>query len=257
MLSRNQNKSDEEELYAGYLAQLPWSIKITIIEESGQEIIINNDCFFYYNCFYYKNNNKLPISLGAGIHANEDQLYIFFDESTFEEKGKGLTRIFWSLTSINNYISETETINIVRPLPHFYGELAKTNEGCTYILSNDEFNIDLQQFILTVHSAYLNINDNKEQKNNYMIDSQGGLVDNNSNLQLRSCLWALGMIGSSKTGLNLLNSLCNNSNDINIIDDIQLYINKRITNIINTWYMFICIRFIITYTNWYESIKKI
>eukprot|EP00488_Nonionellina_sp_1-RS-2012_P001734 TRINITY_DN2959_c0_g1_i1.p1 TRINITY_DN2959_c0_g1~~TRINITY_DN2959_c0_g1_i1.p1 ORF type:complete len:202 (+),score=45.21 TRINITY_DN2959_c0_g1_i1:190-795(+) len=55
---------------------------------------------------------------------------------------------------------------------------------------------------------------------NYTIDSKGTLVDNNSNLQLRSCRWALGMIGSSKTGLNLLNSLCNNSNGINIIDDI-------------------------------------
>merc|ERR1719208_667151 len=122
---------------------------------------------------------------------------------------------------------------LVRPLPHFYGELAKTTEGCTYILSHDEFNIDLQTFILTVHSAFTDmmaakgVDHSHETKgmptldtDNFSYDSRGGLVDNNSNLQLRSCLWALGQIGSSKTGLRLLNSLCNEMNDINIIDDI-------------------------------------
>ena len=152
----------------------------------------------------------------------------------------GLTRIFWSL---EDFSSQKCQQSLVRPLPHFYGELAKTKEGCQYILNNTEFNIDLQQFILTVHSAYMEMKEMNEKiynKNNrlnnnnigvnnqyseykevdnYKLDHKGSLVDNNSNLQLRSCLWALGMIGSSKTGLSLLNLVCRNA-DINIIDDI-------------------------------------
>jgi len=165
------------------------------------------------------------------IAAEELGVYCFFNE--FNVRGFGLSRIFWSLDeSIGAKLKQN---SLVRPLPHFYGELAKTTEGCTYILSHDEFNIDLQTFILTVHSAFTDMMAMKGvdrhtanetpggpqmDTDNFTLDSKGGLVDNNSNLQLRSCLWALGQIGSSKTGLRLLNSLCNGMNDINIIDDI-------------------------------------
>ncbi len=45
-----------------------------------------------------------------------------------------------------------------------------------------------------------------------MIDSQGVLVNNDSDLQLTSSLYALGLIGSPQIGLNPLN-LCSNSDD--------------------------------------------
>ena len=91
--------------------------------------------------------------------------------------------MFWSLKEIQ------KSHSLVRPLPHFYGEMAKTSNGCAYIMDNGEFSDDVKRFIFNVHSAYTQMNELKSGKDSSL---------NNNNLELRSCLWALGMIGSSE-----------------------------------------------------------
>eukprot|EP01084_Bolivina_argentea_P220668 373938_1 len=252
----HENRSDEDELYHEYLTQFPWSITIKIVRASGQEIEVSTDTFFDYNCFYYKNDNKSPISLGPGIHGiildktgcskplsidknsriklilnighetlddlynlkslsktvsmieskqyktcsiiHEDQTYFFF------EPHQHLSRVFFSLKEIQ------KSHSLVRPLPHFYGELCKTKDGCQHINKNKSFKNDIEKFINNVHNAYKNMNNPNILNNN-----------SDNNLELRSCLWAIGMIGSSINGLNLLLQFKNDESiNINIIDDI-------------------------------------
>lgn len=312
----HENRSDEEELYHEYLTHLPWSMSITIIRASGQEIEIPTDCFFDYNCFLPQSSEKYPISIGPGVHAivldnsggskpyhvdktsririrlnignnllndmynkqtlekivsmhsavehttyasiHEDQTYFFFEKapvmkeavygrastvrspinsspssrlktsmsvrtlktnasprfrlsvddisvvpnamlmnksrsySVEDDKHSYIARVFISLREVKKVHS------LVRPLPHFFGELAKTKEGCEYI---QEYN-DLDKFVSVVKKA-------KMDENTSSID----------HVDLRACLWAIGMIGSSKTGLELLNTTT-------IVNDI-CYITKK------------------------------
>merc|ERR1712232_255674 len=110
---------------------------------------------------------------------HHDQTYFFFEQSQSAQSSSAqpqtqrpLTRIFWSLAEIE------KSHSLVRPLPHFYGELAKTDYGTQYIQNNKAFCDDFKKFLFNVHSAYLSMNDDE---NEYEVDS-------NSNLELRSCL---------------------------------------------------------------------
>ena len=103
-----------------------------------------------------------------------------------------LSRVFFSLKE------EQTSHSLVRPLPHFFGALAKTKGD--YITENG----DLVKFINIVNES-ANINNNKSAQ---------------SSLELRASLWAIGMIGSSKTGLQLLNNT--KINNINVVDTISI-----------------------------------
>jgi len=72
--------------------------------------------------------------------------------------------------------------NIVRPLPHFYGELAATVEGCDFIKSKGDIHKLSKVLKTAVH----------------------GRLPSEKNLELRASIWAFGMIGSTEIGLNLL-----------------------------------------------------
>ena len=166
---------------------------------------------------------------------NDKQCYLFLE-------GDGhcqLTRIFWSLKE------NEQSHSLVRPLPHLYGELAKTERGCRYITENEAFTNDLSGFITTVHEGYLQMvrsddvnvgtdtnpkdpgagdsDDHKESNLEINDDENDAIRSDQNNLELRSCLWALGMIGSSESGLKLLNTfdVVDGAQDaINIVDDI-------------------------------------
>eukprot|EP01083_Nonionella_stella_P016720 46699_1 len=259
----HENPTDEEELYHEYLSQFPWNISIAIVEPSGHEIECATDSFFDYNGFYYRDLSQNPIQIGPGIHGvidpsathhidknaririsinighgTLDDLYhpqrsltktvsmieckqykscavIKSDQSWFFFEGDDhhLSRVFWSLKEIQ------KSRSLVRPLPHFYGELAKTDAGCHFVMTNDDFLHDIVHFIMTIHDTLYKPN-------------RDNTTDNNNNLELRSCLWAIGMIGSSKTGLNLLhnhNNWMSQSESINIIDDICILTHKSPT----------------------------
>jgi len=200
--------------------QLEPQCKLTVILDIGQGCLgeLYNEQSLVKTCSVH-DIERFP---HCGI-VRRDQLYCFFDEQP-QAHGRGFCRVFWSLQEIQTSHNNA----LVRPLPHFYGELAKTEEGCTYILGHEEFNMDLQSFVLTVHSAYLEMLDmttidtNDGNDENFRLDSRGGLVDNNSNLECRSSLWALGMIGSSPKGLELLRAACTMAADINILDEIAV-----------------------------------
>jgi len=72
--------------------------------------------------------------------------------------------------------------SIVRPLPHFFGELAATSEGCNFIKSKG----DIGRLAKVIKSA------------------MAGKLKSSNNLELRASIWAFGMIASSESGLNLL-----------------------------------------------------
>ena len=137
-------------------------------------IITEGQCYFFFTNNDGNNNNS---NNNYNKHNNSHNY---------------LARIFFSLKDLDN--SSRTTHSLVRPLPHFYGELAETKEGCDYIINNN----DLDTFVSIIKKYNINNNNNED------------------NLELRSSLWALGMIGSSNNGLNLLN----NYNKLNIIQTI-------------------------------------
>lgn len=72
--------------------------------------------------------------------------------------------------------STTAGEGLVSLAPHFYGELAKTQEGCATLRGSGHF----REFVETIKAPL------------------------SSSLQKRACLWALGQIGSSSYGFSLL-----------------------------------------------------
>ncbi|ETO30231.1 cytosolic regulator Pianissimo [Reticulomyxa filosa] len=112
------------------------------------------------------------------LHVDEP-VYFFLEPGPVDKNGKRdpkhsyLSRVFFSVKE------EQQSHSLVRPLPHFYGELAKTEKGCEYIDKTD----DVNRFFSVVSSA---------MKNN-----SSNINSSSSNfLNLRAALWALGLFWS-------------------------------------------------------------
>eukprot|EP01084_Bolivina_argentea_P098162 176439_1 len=258
-----ENKAMKENANVEYLMRFPWILTAEIMYGSGSTETVQTDCFFDFNFCYYKEDTVEPISLGPCINGlilsrstvykvtsgntikitinigdrclnklynnellikslpvnnfkkcrlnnmsysmiNEGKIFCFFDENV-------LSRIVVSFKNCR----KNKIHCIVKPLPHLYGELAQTNEGSKYMLSHNEFNNDLKEFIMTVHNACIQTDDN------YSMDNI---------LNLKSCLWALGTVGSSETGLKLLYTLSDNIiNDINVLCQQSPILSIRVT----------------------------
>lgn len=100
-----------------------------------------------------------------------------------------VSRIYFQLSVQHNNLS------VVRPLPHFFGSLAATKQGCQLIVKHG----DVKRFMQI-------INDGSEA-----IDTGNAVpfvnekADPPAHVQLCPTLWAIGHIGSTDTGLELLN----------------------------------------------------
>jgi len=236
----SEHYSEQEEYYYELLAELPWSIRLTISSPGSPSLEVPTDCFFDYTMFYPPSHkDELPRLLGPGcvgvclnlpsqqslphpltpectikmrLSCGKNQLDVLHNisERTIKYTGKepsvngidiiiqkqGVSLFIKSdsdkpganrrLVQVVFHVPIIQTnYSIVRPLPHFFGELASTNEGCEFIKSKG----DIQRLAEVVKLEL------------------GGSLKSHRRLELRASIWAFGIICSSERGLSLVQDI--------------------------------------------------
>lgn len=121
-------------------------------------------------------HERKKVGEGSSV-INKDGVVWVFDEG--QKKNTSLTKVLFTL-DVQDYSNA-----LVRPLPHFYNQIAQTAAGAQYMVESGDVKI-------LVNFVRENIDPGMSEK---------------LALKLRAALWALGMFGSSEHGFEILDKM--------------------------------------------------